>query len=64
MCPLTPLDNLLKCVYIKISILKGGDFMRRKALKKKSSQRLFTKGAMNINPLNLAPVPQRGGLRL
>jgi len=36
----------------------------RKALKKSRSKRTFTKGALNVHPMNTNPVPQRGGLRL
>lgn len=30
----------------------------------KKSKKMFTRGAMNINPMNYKPMPQRGGLRL
>lgn len=38
--------------------------MKRKPLSMTKSKKLFTKGAMNTKALNLAPAPQRGGLRL
>lgn len=38
--------------------------MRRRPMKPNDSRRTFTAGAMHIHPINLAPVPQRGGLRL
>lgn len=37
--------------------------MYRKPMKPKTSKRIFTKGAMNIDPINFMPIP-RGGLRL
>lgn len=38
--------------------------MKRKPISMKKSRKLFTAGAMNTHPINLAPIPQRGGLRL
>lgn len=38
--------------------------MKRKKISKKKSKKMFTKGAMKVHPKNLAPRPQRGGLRL
>lgn len=38
--------------------------MKRKPISARKSKRLFTKGALNIHPMNTRPVPQRGGLRL
>ena len=38
--------------------------MKRKPMSKNHSQRVFTAGAMNTKAINLAPAPQRGGLRL
>lgn len=38
--------------------------MYRKPMNSSHSKKVFTAGAMNTHPLNMAPVPQRGGLRL
>lgn len=38
--------------------------MKRKPMSNKQSKKVFTAGALNTHPLNTAPVPQRGGLRL
>lgn len=38
--------------------------MFRKPMSDKHSRKTFTAGALNTHPLNTAPVPQRGGLRL
>lgn len=38
--------------------------MRRKAMSAKKSKSTFTAGAMNVKSINIAPAPQRGGLRL
>lgn len=38
--------------------------MKRKSVPMNKSKKLFTKGAMNIKSINVAPAPQRGGLRL
>lgn len=38
--------------------------MRRKPMSNSHSRKVFTAGAMNTHPMNTAPVPQRGGLRL
>nr|QJB21127.1 MAG: hypothetical protein [Microvirus sp.] len=38
--------------------------MKRKALSMKKSKKLFTAGALNTKAINVAPIPQRAGLRL
>lgn len=38
--------------------------MKRRPMSNKQSKKVFTAGALNTHPLNTAPVPQRGGLRL
>jgi len=38
--------------------------MYRKSMNNKHSQKVFTKGALNVHSKNTNPVPQRGGLRL
>ena len=36
----------------------------RKKVPNKKSQKLFTKGALNVNKKNVSPRPMRGGIRL
>lgn len=36
----------------------------RRSVKRGQSMRTFTKGALNVHPINTMPRPQRGGLRL
>lgn len=38
--------------------------MKRRPMSNKHSKKVFTAGALNTHPMNTAPVPQRGGLRL
>lgn len=38
--------------------------MYRKTVSSGKSKKMFTRGAMNIHPVNYRPMPQRGGLRL
>lgn len=38
--------------------------MKRRPISSKKSKKSFTKGALNVHPVNTNPIPQRGGLRL
>ncbi|UOF78951.1 hypothetical protein [Microviridae sp.] len=47
-----------------VKVRKVVIFMKRKPMKPRNSKKVFTAGAMRTHPINSAPVPQRGGLRL
>lgn len=38
--------------------------MKRRPMSSRKSKKVFTAGAMRSHPINTAPAPQRGGLRL